>query len=290
MMQRHDLQFCSILVDFENLFFSLKNYRPDLSAGQELVHLLDKLRYKIQEEYGYLPIMNRTYADYQKDYEMADVQGDLQLAGFEPHFIHSKPSKNSADILLSIDAMEMVVLRDDINCLVICAGDSDYLPIIRRILQYGKQVLLCAFSFNMSGDLKRQVGEPNIIRLNSLLPKSRLVNTGLGFQDEEVDFGPEEMWLFEVDEDEERLLRVVLQEHARHEREVWVGPFFRDIVPNEADLQHLSRFEIQNVIDRLKGKGVIRVRKVPGKPHPYSVFSINFNHPVVREILMAAEV
>ncbi|CAM2069950.1 NYN domain-containing protein [Sulfidibacter corallicola] len=282
------LQFCSILVDFENLFFSLKNYRPDLSPGGELVHLLDKLRYKIQEEYGYLPILNRTYADYQKDYEMADVQGDLQLAGFEPQFIHSKPSKNSADILLSIDAMEMIVLREDIRCLVICAGDSDYLPIIRRILQYGKQVLLCAFSFNMSGDLKRQVGEHNIIRLNSLLPKNRLLNTGLGYLEEEIDFGPEEMWEFEIDEEEEKLLRVIVQEHARHEREVWVGPFFRDIVPNEADLGHLSRFEIQNLIDRLKGKGVIRVRKVPGKPHPYSVFIINFAHPSVRDLVCVA--
>lgn len=278
--------FCSILVDFENLFFSLLNYRPDLNAGQELVTVLDKLRYKIKEEYQLMPILNRSYADFQKNYEMADVQGDLQLAGFEPQFIHSKPSKNSADILLSIDAMEITVKRNDIRCIIICAGDSDYLPITRRILEYGKQVLLAGFSFSMSGDLKRQVGEDNILPLNSLLPRKPLFTANpYPNMEQGMDFGDPEDWKGDLEEDEQALTNLIVSEFRKHEREVWVGPFLRDIVPYVAELQHLSGFEVQDVIDHLKEKRVIGVRKVPGKPHPYSVFSINFAHPAVREIL-----
>lgn len=273
--------FCSILVDFENLFFSLMKYRPDLNAGPELVHLLDQLRYRIKEEFNLLPILNRSYADYQKNYEMAEVQGDLQLAGFEPQFIRSKPSKNSADILLSIDAMEITVQRDDIKCIVICAGDSDYLPIIRRVLEYGKQVYLCGFNFSMSGDLKRQVGEDNILLLNDMLPKSEGVEVPY-YREEDVVFPPETEWQEELSNEEELLLGLIIQEYHKHERDVWVGPFIRDTVPYEPELQHLSRFDITDLIDALKWKGTICVRKVPGKPHPYSVFSINFNHPTVR--------
>lgn len=286
-------RFCAILVDFENLFFSLLNYRADLNAGQELVQVLDKLRSYIRDEHNYLPILNRAYADYQKNYEMADVQGDLQLAGFEPQFIHSKPSKNSADILLSIDAMELTVKRDDIVCFVICAGDSDYLPIIRRVLEYGRQVILCGFTFNMSGDLKRQVGEKNIIHLNHLLPKNPQLGTtpqhagGFVPQEAEVDFGLEEAWIDDITDDEEKVLRLIVSDYQRHEREVWVGPFIRDVVPYETGLQHLSRFDIQDIIDQLKAKAIIKVRKVPGKPHPYSVFTLNFGHPAVRHLMPA---
>ena len=285
MILEEGVRFCSILVDFENLFFSLLNYRPDLNAATEVVQVLDELRHKIHEEHKFYPILNRAYADFQKNYEMADVQGDLQLAGFEPQFIHSKPSKNSADVLLSIDAMEITVKRADIRCIIICAGDSDYLPIIRRILEYGKQVLLCGFNFSMSGDLKRQVGEANIILLNTLLPKKPLHTRSAALQEQDIDFGPESAWDMDITGDEERLLDIIIGEYLKHEREVWVGPFLRDVVPYADGLQHLSRFDYPYLIDQLKEKGVICVRKVPGKPHPYSVFSINFNHPTVRQLM-----
>jgi hypothetical protein len=49
--------------------------------------------------------------------------------------------KNSADIRLVVDAMDMSFQKEHINCFVICSGDSDFSPLVSKLKENNKYVI-----------------------------------------------------------------------------------------------------------------------------------------------------
>jgi uncharacterized protein (TIGR00288 family) len=50
--------------------------------------------------------------------------------------------KNGADINLALDALEMAFTHDHINAFAIVSGDSDFIPLVNKLKQYGKTVFV----------------------------------------------------------------------------------------------------------------------------------------------------
>ena len=48
--------------------------------------------------------------------------------------------KNGADINLALDALEMAFTHDHVNAFAIVSGDSDFIPLVNKLRQYGKLV------------------------------------------------------------------------------------------------------------------------------------------------------
>ncbi|MDW8355667.1 MAG: NYN domain-containing protein [Bryobacterales bacterium] len=48
--------------------------------------------------------------------------------------------KNGADINLALDALEMAFTHDHINAFAIVSGDSDFIPLVNKLREYGKTV------------------------------------------------------------------------------------------------------------------------------------------------------
>jgi uncharacterized protein (TIGR00288 family) len=48
--------------------------------------------------------------------------------------------KNGADINLALDALEMAFTHDHVNTFAIVSGDSDFIPLVNKLKQYGKTV------------------------------------------------------------------------------------------------------------------------------------------------------
>jgi hypothetical protein len=72
---------------------------------------------------------------------MAVHQATLNRHGFELiHSFHPVSGKNSADIQITVDVMEYA-WRDDLACIALATGDSDFSPLFRRLREMGKQVV-----------------------------------------------------------------------------------------------------------------------------------------------------
>ena len=72
---------------------------------------------------------------------MAAHQATLNRHGFELiHTYHPVSGKNSADIQIAVDVMEYA-WRDDLACIALATGDSDFSPLFRRLREMGKQVV-----------------------------------------------------------------------------------------------------------------------------------------------------
>jgi NYN domain-containing protein/OST-HTH/LOTUS domain-containing protein len=49
--------------------------------------------------------------------------------------------KNSADIRLVVDAMDMSFQKEHIDCFVVCSGDSDFSPLVSKLKENNKYVI-----------------------------------------------------------------------------------------------------------------------------------------------------
>lgn len=75
--------------------------------------------------------------------------------------------------------------------------------------------------------------------------------------------------------------RVHQLEQTHGTRELWLGPFLRQLTD---EMPMLAEFERRNALDDLARAGATLVEKRPGDPHPFSVLLVNFQHPDVWEL------
>lgn len=74
--------------------------------------------------------------------------------------------KNGTDIRLAVDAMEIAITRDYIDTIVIASGDSDFLPLLSRLREYNRYVIVLARNNSASSMLVGSCDE--LIFLSSL--------------------------------------------------------------------------------------------------------------------------
>ena len=85
-------------------------------------------------------VVRKAYARWTSEGVMP-YQATLNRLGFElVHSYHPVSGKNSADIQIVVDVMEYAT-REDLQCIVLATGDSDFSPLFRRLREMGKQVV-----------------------------------------------------------------------------------------------------------------------------------------------------
>ncbi len=158
----------ALFVDFENILYEVAKRdelvgtenldgAPSAEASDLTLQLLTRLvaRFERGDEHNIL--VRRAYADWEA-LGATGNQTALQLMSIKPEPVLAKPGKNSADLELSLDAQEVLLTRTDIGGIIIVSGDRDYIPIVRRLKERGKQVYVVGMGQASSGDLRASVG------------------------------------------------------------------------------------------------------------------------------------
>lgn len=128
----------AVLIDFENL--ALGQGKRKRNGHQELGPLPDiKLILERLVDKGRITV-KRAYCDWQR---FSDALSDLHGLGIELIEIpdRSFTGKNSADIRLAVDAMEICLSKEHITTFAILSGDSDFSPLVSKLKEYGKTVI-----------------------------------------------------------------------------------------------------------------------------------------------------
>ena len=121
----------AIFCDFENVAIGARDARyKDFDIDLVLERLLDK---------GNV-VVKRAYADWDK---FQSAKRPMHEAAFEmieiPHVSYS--GKNSADIRLVVDALDLSYTKKHIHVFVIISGDSDFSPLVSKLRENNKQVI-----------------------------------------------------------------------------------------------------------------------------------------------------
>jgi hypothetical protein len=120
----------ALFIDFENLVTNTGITAPNFNLQPALDRLLEKGKV----------IFRRAYCDWAR---FRDAKGHLHEFGVE--LVDVPPStragKNSADMRLVIDALELCYAREHINTFVIASGDSDFCPLAYKLRENDKLVI-----------------------------------------------------------------------------------------------------------------------------------------------------
>src|SRR5712692_2893856 len=120
----------AIFIDFENLALGFQGRRDRFEIGKVLARLVEKGKI----------VAKKAYADWSR---FGAYTAHLHEAAIELIEIprRSQTGKNSADIRLCVDAMDLAYSKEHINTFVIVSGDSDFSPLVSKLKELGKHVL-----------------------------------------------------------------------------------------------------------------------------------------------------
>jgi uncharacterized protein (TIGR00288 family) len=121
----------AVYVDFENIALVSKqknNFKFDINKVLE--RLVEKGKI----------VVKKAYADWSR---YAEYKHQLHEAGLELIEIPKRQmtGKNSADIRLVVDALDMSWEKRHIDTFVIVSGDSDFSPLVSKLKENGKSVI-----------------------------------------------------------------------------------------------------------------------------------------------------
>lgn len=128
----------AVLIDYENLALGTgrrkRNGHQEPGPTPDVKRIFERLVDK-----GRI-VAKRAYCDWQR---FEDAVTPLHELGIELIEIPDRAvtGKNSADIRLAVDAIEMCLTKEHINTFAILSGDSDFSPVVSKLREFDKTVI-----------------------------------------------------------------------------------------------------------------------------------------------------
>jgi uncharacterized protein (TIGR00288 family) len=132
----------AVFCDFENIALGVREAKYDkFDMGKVLERLLAK---------GSI-VVKKAYCDWER---YKEFKATMHSAAFElieiPHVRQS--GKNSADIRMVVDALDLCYTKEHVDTFVIVSGDSDFSPLVSKLRENAKTVIGVGVK-NSSSDL-----------------------------------------------------------------------------------------------------------------------------------------
>jgi uncharacterized protein (TIGR00288 family) len=132
----------ALFCDFENIALGVRDARY---AQFDINRVLERLLLK-----GSI-VVKKAYCDWER---YKEFKSGMHQAGFElieiPHVKQS--GKNSADIRMVVDALDLCYTKPHVDTFVIISGDSDFSPLVAKLRENDKGVIGCGVK-NSTSDL-----------------------------------------------------------------------------------------------------------------------------------------
>jgi uncharacterized protein (TIGR00288 family) len=121
----------ALFCDFENIALGVRDAN---FARFEIKEVLERLLVK-----GNI-VVKKAYCDWER---YKDFKRDMHEASFElieiPHVRQS--GKNSADIRMVVDALDLCYTKAHVDTFVVISGDSDFSPLVSKLRENNKEVI-----------------------------------------------------------------------------------------------------------------------------------------------------
>jgi uncharacterized protein (TIGR00288 family) len=120
----------AVFIDFENLALGFQGRRDRFDISRVIERLVEKGKI----------VAKKAYADWNR---FSQYTASLHEAAIELVEIprRGQSGKNSADIRLCVDAMDLAYSKEHINTFVVVSGDSDFSPLVSKLKELGKHVI-----------------------------------------------------------------------------------------------------------------------------------------------------
>jgi uncharacterized protein (TIGR00288 family) len=131
MATQFEITSMALFCDFENIALGVRDAKY---AHFDIRRVLERLLLK-----GSI-VVKKAYCDWER---YKDFKGQMHEAAFElieiPHVRQS--GKNSADIRMVVDALDLCYTKSHVDAFVIISGDSDFSPLVSKLRENNKYVI-----------------------------------------------------------------------------------------------------------------------------------------------------
>jgi uncharacterized protein (TIGR00288 family) len=126
----HDSSSIAAYIDFENFALGFERSRKRFEIQKVLERLLEKGKI----------IVKRAYADWTR---YRDYKQQLHEAAIELIEVPKRGTagKNSADIRMCVDAIDLAHSKAHVDTFALITGDSDFSPLVSKLKENGKRVI-----------------------------------------------------------------------------------------------------------------------------------------------------
>jgi uncharacterized LabA/DUF88 family protein len=120
-----------VFIDFENIALGVRDAQyAKFDINLVLQRLIEKGRIVFKKAYADWT----RYAEYKREFHEAAIELiDIPQRGYS--------GKNSADIRMVVDAMDLASSKTHITTFVVCSGDSDFSPLVSKLKENDKSVI-----------------------------------------------------------------------------------------------------------------------------------------------------
>lgn len=267
------------LVDYQNLHHYLKSRTDGQGSTADLAgSLLLALREHLGRD-GVRIVRGRAYADFGGlDDHTRHVQRSLYLHGIEPVYVPATMHRNTTDLQLAVDAIEMRSRHPEVDTFVLIAGDRDYAPVVTALIAHGRRVLVVGFKEHLSPYLLEHTEGGEFLDAAALLPADALqpeVEVGTPIQTTE--FAETQDPAYEIDYD---ALEVIEKFFGQYE-EIYLTPLLRRL---SDEIGEVDGHDPKSLVSDLEECGAARLERRKGMPYDYTVLLVNAEHPAVVEV------
>ena len=142
MVSQVEIKNMALFCDFENIALGVKDSKY---SKFDIQKVLERLLLK-----GSI-VVKKAYCDWERYKEFKKVMHEAAFELIEiPHVRQS--GKNSADIRMVVDALDLCYTKSHVETFVIISGDSDFSPLVSKLRENNKVVIGCGVK-NSSSDL-----------------------------------------------------------------------------------------------------------------------------------------
>src|SRR5215212_890062 len=120
----------AVFIDFENVGLGFGGRRDRFEINKVLERIVEKGKI----------VAKKAYADWSRfgEYTRSLHEAAIELVEIPRR---AQTGKNSADIRLVVDAIDLAYSKDHIDTFVIVSGDSDFSPLVSKLKELGKHVI-----------------------------------------------------------------------------------------------------------------------------------------------------
>ena len=250
-MSEESDQLLAVFIDFENLALGLRDKLERFDIGRVIARLVEK---------GHI-VVKRAYADWKRfgSYARPLHEHAIELIEIPAR---GMTGKNSADMRLCVDVMDLCYSKAHIKVFVILSGDSDFSPLVSKLKENGKTVIGLGVKQSTSDLLRDNCDE--FIYYEDLETEDRDVPadlmSGLGEKEREV----------------YTLLLESLKALRRQSRDIYWASLIKETMQRKMPAFNESYYGFRSFGDLLQkaaGKGLIAItRDASNRTHVVTAF------------------
>lgn len=263
------------LIDYQNLYTFLDDRLSYPHHPADYVHeILDRLPAHLRREFDLETALTNAYGDFQEigDQEH-NIQESLYMQGVKAHYVPGSGPAASTGLQLTIETMEILFHRSDVQSIALVTGDRDLLPLVQHLHQYGRTVYLVAFEEALAADLLGRSDDGVFLNARRFLTGESRRHLMTEFDTKNAGFESLQELPHEVD----RSALELIEKYFGQYEEIYLTPLLRKLSEQIGDDEH----DPKEIVSHLEEAGAGRLEKRRGEPHDYTVLIINPRHPDV---------